>query len=190
MKSKRLFIGLVFSDKFATALEPWVKKIKKSADRKDVSLKWTPAANYHTTLVFLGDTNEEQIPTIEEKIKLVASRHKNFKLKIREISGFPTISQARVIYLSVQRSQAILDLQSDLEKEILPPEKVEPDYVPHLTIARLRNPKTIRDLISPFQHIDLGKQDVTSIRLFSSVLANGYPIYELISKFDLLNDEH
>jgi len=185
MSTKRLFIALGFSDRFTKAAEPWVKKIRKNADKKEVSLKWTPAQNYHITLVFLGNTPEEEIPQIENKMKLVAEKHSHFNLKIRNISGFPTLTQARVIYFGVQRSQAILDLQSDLEKELLPLEKVEKDYSPHLTLARLRNPKSCRDLLSPFEHVDLGKQEVTSILLFNSVLSHGYPVYEKLAQFEL-----
>jgi 2'-5' RNA ligase len=184
---KRLFIGLTFSDNFKKSVEPWVKKIRKNADQKEISLRWTPPTNYHVTLVFLGDTPEDQIPAIEEKMRQVGERNSTFSLKIRNISGFPTLNQTRVIYLGVQRSQAILNLQSDLERELLPPEKFEDDYAPHLTLARLRNPKSCRDLLSPFEHIDLGKQSVTSICLFSSVLSQGYPIYEVLYRAELTN---
>ena len=185
MNQKRLFIGLGFTKDFARNVEPWVKKIKKTADQKEISLKWTPAMNYHITLVFLGNTPLENIPLIEEKMQLVAERHHPFSLKIRHISGFPTLNQSRVIYFDVQRSQSILDLQSDLERELLPADKVEADYTPHLTLARLRNPKSCRDLLSPFEHVDLGKQDVSSIHLFNSVISHDTPVYERLSQVEL-----
>lgn len=184
---KRLFIGLGFSPEFARDVGPWVKKIKKTADHKETSLRWIPPSNYHITLVFLGNTHSEDIPEIESKMSEVASRHAPFQLKIREVSAFPTLTQARVIYLGVQRSQNILNLQSDLESALLPPEKSEREYSPHLTLARLRNPKSCRDLLSPFSHVDLGKQRVSSILLFNSVLANGYPVYERLSQFKLIS---
>lgn len=189
METKRLFIGLGFSEKFASSIEPWVKKIKKSADQKEIDIKWTPSRNFHVTLVFLGDTILDAIPTIEEKMQAVAKNHAPFKLKIRDISGFPTIAQARVIYLGVQRSQAILNLQSELENELINPDSVEHDYSPHLTIARLRNPKSCRDLLSPFEHIDLGKQDVSSIGLYTSTLSNGFPIYDRIFEAQLTGNK-
>ncbi len=185
MSEKRLFVGLGFSKSFAQSVEPWTKKIRKTADHKDISLKWTPPTNYHVTLVFLGNTPEEQIPQIEAKMKEVAQKHAPFSLKIRDIGAFPTLNQARVIYIGVQRSQAILDLQTDLEQALLPNAEPDHEYRPHLTLARLRNPKSCRDLLSPFEHVDLGKQSVMSICLFNSVLSHGYPIYERISEVEL-----
>lgn len=185
MAKKRLFIGLGFSSKFAKELEPWVKKIKKTADQKEIGLKWTVPENYHITLVFLGDTPEEEIPLIHEKMKIAADLHSSFSLKIRSVGGFPSLQSARVLYVGVQRSQAILDLQSELERQFKSPEEVEHDYTPHLTLARLRNPRSCRDLLSPFEHMDLGKQEVNEIVLFSSVLAGSFPVYERILEVPL-----
>jgi 2'-5' RNA ligase len=183
MAQKRLFIGLGFSSDLIKDLEPWVKKIRKTADHKETSLRWIPPENYHVTLVFLGNTPEEEIPEIERKMREVADRHTPFSLKIREFGAFPTLNQARVIYLGVQRSQAILNLQGDLETAF---EKTEDrEYSPHLTVARLRNPKSCRDLLSPFQKVDLGKQEVREIILFNSVMAGSFPVYKRIHTVDL-----
>ncbi len=185
MDTKRLFVAIGFSEKFRQSVDVWTKKIRKTADHKEIHLKWTPPDNYHVTLAFLGDTLISDIPKIQEQIHEVAQKHTPFHLKIRGISGFPTVSQARVLYLGVQRSQAILDLQSAMEQALLPPEKVDHEYSPHLTIARLRNPKSCRDLLSPFEHIDLGKQEVTSVALYQSILSNGFPVYEKIFEVNL-----
>ncbi len=181
MGHKRLFIGLAFSSQFATDLEPWIRKIKKTADHKETNLNWTPKDNFHVTLLFLGDTDDEKIPSLIANMQPIAEKHASFKLKIRGIGGFPSLQQARVIYLGVQRSQHILDLQAALEDALQAPEKFEPEFTPHLTLARLRSLKSCRDLVSPFEHIDLGKQNVSEIVLFSSNLHNGLVSYEKLA---------
>ncbi len=185
MTQMRLFIGLQFSERFSKDLEPWVKKIKKTADQKEMSLKWVPSANYHVTLVFLGNTSPEEVPGIGEKMRKVAQEQAPFDLKVRHIGGFPTVNQARVIYMDIQRSQAILDLQSALEREFKSPDQYEAQYTPHLTLARLRNPKSCRDLLSPFEHADLGRQTVREIVLFKSTLAGSFPVYEKLIEVPL-----
>ena len=185
MGIKRLFVGLSFSKKFAADLDPWIKKIKKTADKKETELNWTPPDNYHVTLVFLGQTEDSAIETIESKMQTVAARHAPFKLKLRGLDGFPSLMQSRVLYLGVQRSQHILNLQSDLEQVLQHSDLHEADFIPHLTIARLRNPKSCRDLVSPFVHIDLGKQDVCEIVLFSSQVNGNVVSYEKITQVAL-----
>ncbi|MBC7743388.1 MAG: RNA 2',3'-cyclic phosphodiesterase [Bdellovibrionaceae bacterium] len=189
MSLKRLFIGLSFSNKFANDLEPWIKKIKKTADKKETDLSWTPPDNYHVTLVFLGQTEESEIASITEKMQAVAEKHAPFKLKLRGLDGFPSLMQARVLYLDVQRSQNILNLQGDLEQALQAVDRHEAGYVPHLTIARLRNPKSCRDLVSPFVHIDLGKQEVCEIVLFSSQMNGNFVSYEKIKQIQLGGNE-
>jgi RNA 2',3'-cyclic 3'-phosphodiesterase len=185
MAQKRLFIGLSFSSKFAKDVEPWIKKIKKTADKKETDLNWTPAENYHVTLVFLGQTEEELIPAIQDAMRAIAKKHAAFKLKLRGLDGFPSLTPARVLYLGVQRSQSILDLQSELEQNLQKATEHESGYVPHLTIARLRNPKSCRDLVSPFVHIDLGKQEVCEIVLFNSVMKGNFVAYEKVFQVSL-----
>ena len=186
--NKRLFVALSFSN-LAQDFEPWMKKIRKTADHKEINLHWTPPQNFHVTLVFLGDTDESQIPEICRRIQTAVAAHPSFKVKIRGIDGFPVLNQARVLYLGVQCNQAILDLQGELENILKAPDKREPNFVPHLTVARLRNPKSCRDLVSPFTHIDLGKQDVSEISLYSSVLRQSQVIYEKIESFSLASPD-
>lgn len=152
MGHKRLFIGLAFSSQFATDLEPWIRKIKKTDDHKETNLNWTPKDNFHVTLLFLGDTDDEKIPSLIANMQPIAEKHASFKLKIRGIGGFPSL-----------------------------PEKFEPEFTPHLTLARPRSLKSCRDLVSPFEHIDLGKQNVNEIVLFSSNLHNGLVSYEKLA---------
>ena len=183
---KRLFVGLSFEEKLGRDLEPWVKKLKKTADQKDMTLKWVPQENYHMTLVFLGDTDEAQIPEIAKRLDEVANTHAGFELKLRGLDAFPEITSARVIYLGAQKSQALLDLQSQVERVIQGEAKEDRGYVPHLTLARLRNPKSCRDLLSPFQHVDMGRREVRELHLYESLQAGPFPVYKKLHSAKLL----
>jgi RNA 2',3'-cyclic 3'-phosphodiesterase len=185
MEKKKLFIAVGFDEHFQNLMAPWIKKIRTSIEQREVYPKWTAPNNYHVTLVYLGETEIERIPAIEKALINVANRHDSFSLKIRGLSAFPSLQSGRVIYLGVQRSQALLNLQSDLEGLLVPPEKVEFDYSPHLTIARLRNPQSCQDMLSPFNHLDLKKQLVTKVSLFENVLEGNFPSYKELYTADL-----
>jgi len=179
----RLFIGIGFESELATQVETWMKKLRKTADKKELDPKWTPKENLHVTLVFLGNTETEARPRIEEALARVAERRAAFALKIRNVGAFPSIEQARVLWLGVQKSQALLDLQSDLEAEL--GLAMSEDYMPHMTIARLRNPKGCRDLLSPFAHADFGRQEVREVILYQSIQAGAFPVYKPLHRFEL-----
>jgi 2'-5' RNA ligase len=53
----------------------------------------------------------------------------------------------------------------------------EEDFNPHITIGRLRNPKSCKDLISPFVRKSFGSVHVNKIVLFESKLQSYFPVY-------------
>lgn len=65
---------------------------------------------------------------------------------------------------------------------------IDKEYIPHVTLARLRNKKNINDLISPFVRKDFGKIPVNKIQVFESFLQQNFPIYKIVDEFDLGSD--
>jgi RNA 2',3'-cyclic 3'-phosphodiesterase len=188
---KRLFIALGATDIYKEAL-PYLKKLKTNFGQKEIGVQWVPEDNWHITLVFLGDSQAEVIPKLNENIQKACEDFKSFKLNVSDFGGFPDDHQARVVYLAVQRSQALLDLQSKIEAGIaelgFKPE--DRDYRPHLTVGRLRNKKNITDAISPVVRKNIGDLYVTEVRLYESTLSQPYPRYEVIEKFTLFEREN
>lgn len=181
----KLFVGIGFSEEFRTRAGLWLKKVRKTADQKEIGIKWSPLENLHVTLVFLGARAGSDLPEISERLARVASGHAPFHLKVRHVGGFPSIEQARVLWLGVRKSQALLDLQVRLEKELGAFPDEDFDYHPHVTFGRLRSPKGCRDLLSPFQHADFGRQEVREIVLFESVQVGSFPEYRRRASFPL-----
>lgn len=183
---KRLFIALGASEIYKEAL-PYIKKLKTNFGQKEISVQWAPEDNWHITLVFLGDTAVEKIPQIKELVREVCQNSSSFKLHISDFGGFPDTHAARVVWLGVQRSQALLDLQSQLESRISEVgfQTESRDYWPHLTVGRLRNKKNITDAISPVVRKNIGNIYIKEVRLYESTLAQPYPRYEILEKFSL-----
>ena len=184
MEEKRLFVGIGFSDSFSSQVMTWTKKLRKVADKKEISLRWVPEDNYHVTLVFLGPTPIDRIPSLQKSLEKVALENSIFSLKIRQIGAFPTIEHARVLWLGVQRSQALLNLQSAVEQALQNRPEAD-DYTPHMSLARLRDAKGCRDLISPFEHVDFGRQEIREIILYQSLQAGAFPVYNKLASFAL-----
>lgn len=173
---KRLFIGIGFTEDLPLALAPWMKKLRRLSDEKEISVKWSPPENYHVTLVFLGETEDSQIPNICRAMDRVAQKTAPFSLKLDTIDAFPEISHGRAIYLKVQRSQKLLDLHSDLERELQ--RETDFGYSPHLTLGRLRNPRNCRDFLSPVKDVNLGKHHVNAFTLFESIQTGPFSVYK------------
>lgn len=188
MADKRVFAGIGFGEALGRDFAPWMKKLRKTADQKEIALKWTPVENYHVTLFFLGETPEEEIPALAAKLETAAGSFPVFELKLRGLDALPGIEHARVLYLDVQRSQTLVELQAAVAAALAGGVRDGDDYVPHLTVARLRNPKGVRDLLSPFRHVDLGRQAVTEVVLYESIQTGPYSVYQPLHRVPLRRD--
>lgn len=186
-KQKRLFIGLALSETLSSQFHDMVKKLRISADKRELEIKWSPQKNLHLTLKFIGDVDEEKIPLIVEKLRGLVPTISHLDLEISGMGGFPDDTQSRVVWVGAHKKKDLRDLQDQIEAamiEIGLPESTE-DFVPHVTVGRLRNKKSIKDFISPFVRKDFGKTHIAKVTLFESQLQGHYPVYIPIEEFPL-----
>jgi 2'-5' RNA ligase len=180
---KRLFIAIGAMTGIQNEAQLILKKLRIHSDRRELDAKWSKLENLHITLSFLGDVDETRLFEITAAMNRAAQHVNSFNLQIRGMNGFPSLHSARSIYLDVQRSQNLLDLQSAVEGELnqIGFNLDNKHYVPHLTIGRLRNPRSIEDMISPFVRKQVGKIEVNEIVLYESVQSGPYTVYKKIS---------
>lgn len=185
---KRLFVGLAIEKKTASALLQAVRKMKISADRAEIYPKWIPSENYHVTVQFLGETEENLIPKIIQSLKKIAEESPALKLEIKGIDAFDSIMACRILWAGVRKTQALLDFQSKVETELVPlgfnPESRE--YAPHLTLAKLKNPKSLKSIVEPFLRKPFGSFVSEHVILYESWRENYISIYKPIESFKLL----
>ena len=180
----RLFYALKIDLDELPEITNSLRKLKKDAVSKEWALKFTPAENLHVTLNFLGEVEDRHLPRLCEIGESVISKHASFSLKISGFDAFPEIQHARVIWAGVQNKKNLQSVYEDLQAELgflnLTPEF---GYTPHLTLARLRNPHSVKNFLSPFVRKNFGTIDCDEVGLFKSEQRGLYPHYELIQSF-------
>jgi 2'-5' RNA ligase len=184
---KRLFLAIATHEGLDETAPQILKKLKINADQRQLDIRWTPPGNYHVTLVFLGNTEENKIEEIEKITQEVAEKIPPFPLKISDVGAFPDEFSSRVLFFGVQNSKRLRFLQSELQEKISNHgyNLDSREYSPHLTIGRLRNPHKTRDMISPFVRKQIAKIQVTEIVLYESVGAVPFPTYKPLRSFPL-----
>lgn len=188
MTTKRLFFALNATNPLATSFLPIYKKLRINADKKEISVKWVPPENFHITLTFLGDMNVDYIPQIQEVLKKVCTEFSTFDLKIEDVGAFSNEHDARVLWLGVQNKRALNEFKNLLDQELQAQGLFAGemrDYKPHLTFGRLRNPRSVKDMISPFKRKSFGKLQVNEIVLYESQLEGNFPVYTPILRVPL-----
>lgn len=186
-KQKRLFIGLALSETLSSQFHDMVKKLRISADKRELEIKWSPQKNLHLTLKFIGEVDSEKVPLIAEKLRQLVPTIHSLDLEISGMGGFPDDTQSRVVWVGAHKKKDLRELHSQIETAMIElgfPESTE-EFVPHVTVGRLRNKKSIKDFISPFVRKDFGKTHITKVTLFESQLQGHYPVYIPIEEFAL-----
>jgi 2'-5' RNA ligase len=182
----RLFYALKINLEDLPEIKNSLRKLKKDAVAKDWEFKFTPPENLHVTLKFLGEVEERFTSRLLTSGKKVAAAHSEFSLRISGFDAFPEMQHARVVWAGVQNKKNLQSLVQDLEKELfylnVPSEQV---FIPHLTLARLRNPHSVKNFLSPFIRKNFGTVPCQEIGLYKSEQHGLYPHYELLESFQL-----
>ncbi len=191
--TKRLFIALNATDPLSTSFLPTYKKLKINADKKEITIKWVPTENFHVTISFLGDREANQVPLIAEALKETCETFTPFDLKVEGVGAFSNEHDARVLWLGIQNKRYLGEFKNALDEKLVALGLFNPmeerAYAPHLTFARLRNPKSVKDMISPFKRKNFGKINVSEIVLYESTLQGAYPIYSPLLRCQLQGQE-
>lgn len=183
-----MFIALEFQEQFSSQFHDMCRKLKATADKSEMQVKWVPTQNLHLTLKFLGEIDTGQIATAAEKLREISHDFSPFELKLRGLGAFPDEREARVIWVGVQNKIRLGELWQKIESIFTPIgfSAAEQDFNPHITIGRLRNKQSVNRLISPFLRKDYGTILINKITLFESHLQGHYPVYKEIERFSLV----
>jgi len=105
------------------------------------AVRWTPAAQLHLTLKFLGDIDPACVGALTAALNEQCRTAASFRLKFSQLGCFPSFVKPNVIWIGIDGEVAKLtDLAARIElaaKQFCQHSE-ERDFHPHLTIGRIR----------------------------------------------------
>lgn len=153
-------------------------------------IKWTEIENFHITLAFLGDTDEDKIKAINRMLQSVCEDSGNFELVIKGAGVFKNFKDPRVIWTGIEPSENLnllhKSINSGLKVSGISPE--ERNFSPHLTLGRIKSiqdSETLKALIAGFNNLELQRQQINEVILYESVLFHSGPVYKPLGRFKL-----
>ena len=160
------------------------------ANLRNDKIKWVNIKNIHITLKFFGETPEDQIPEIVEKLKSIAANHPHFKLNIKDIGIFGSSYKPRVIWFGIEENERLIKLVKDVLSGMddIGFKQDRQNFVPHLTIGRIKfidDKNRFQQVIDKYKSTEIQKQEVTGFNLYESILKQEGPEYKVIEKFIL-----
>lgn len=160
----RLFLGIVIESEDQEV----IYKTLQSHTIHSFPMKWVVSDNYHMTLHFIGETNEENLAYWKERLFEIGSHLKPFEITFNVIEIFKKKKQAIIWLGSRVWPTAIIEVMSGLPG-------MENEKVPHLTIGR-GHIKYFEQWES--QSIEPIKVSVTRIGLYESISTNEGVLYK------------
>lgn len=145
----RTFVAIPVPKEIGVIQEKLIDTIPKNSGK----VKWVRPTNIHLTLQFLGPTPERSLEPINSALDKIASGHTSFNLSLTGIGCFPKPSRPRVLWLGLGKDiDLLINLVQSLEPELadlgFPSE--ERNFVPHITLARIKYPQKKTPDVSRF----------------------------------------
>ena len=166
-------------DAVAAAVEP--------ARRVGVGLRWEQRDKYHFTLQFLGPVGRSA-PVVEALAAVTAGRAA-FTFRLGGAGAFPKPGRARVVWIgAVAGGDELVGLAGAVGAG-LRPVGYEPDHKvfrPHLTVARLKVPGDVGDVLTAIGADPVGEAfTVGEVLLYASRLSAQGSTYTVLEQFPL-----
>lgn len=183
----RMFLAI----ELANPLKNNIKKTQNIIKDTDSSkIKYVETENLHLTLKFFGDINKEKQKQISKIITDTITSYKPYTLKLAKIGAFPNIYRPRVIWSgATDKDKNTMNLIKELDTQFSKIGfKKERDYVPHITIGRVKqvyDKDVLANTLKQLKNKYHGKMEVTKISLKSSTLTPDGPIYNTEEEFNL-----
>lgn len=178
----RLFVGLAVDEPVKEALERLTLRLRA----KDDGLRWSTPDQWHVTLVFLGQVDDEARAHLVRELREV--RQPALRLRMERLGVF---ERTGILHAEVEVSAELLGLYKAVAAAVLRMglEVETRPYRAHVTLARSRNrdgAKTIARLRHSAEKQKLGARwDASEFLLYQSQLSPGGSKYVVRERFEL-----
>ena len=185
---KRIFTAIDISDEARRKASNYIETLKRAFPNLRVG--WDKPEKLHFTLKFLGDMDEKHLDDLTAAVEKTAKQISEFKLQVTGTGVFPSKRNARILWLGVKDESGSLQKLNEaleIECEKFGFAKEKRNFKPHLTVARLREPKKSKDLIEEHlrNEFDSNEFIVAEIVIYESRLQKTGSIYSVVSTHEL-----
>jgi 2'-5' RNA ligase len=156
----------------------------------DAKASWSRDANLHLTLKFLGEIPHSSVEDISTAASRAVTGLAPFSIRLEQTGVFPKQGKPRVLWIGINdSSEKLIELHTHLEDESAKAGFVKDDraFHPHLTIARLRQPRHARILAVAHRELEFLPAEiaVAELLVIRSELSSEGSKYTVVSRHPL-----
>ncbi len=180
----RVFCAVELPPEVRVKLKDHIERLRTEVP--DTAASWSRVENIHLTLKFFGSVDIDRITVISAALDRAVKNFSPFEISVDGTGAFRT----QVLWIGVSDpADKLSALHNQIEDECAAEgfEKEDRAYRPHLTVARIRNPKGARHLIDAHKQMNFETVPVETkeLILFRSELSPKGSRYTAISKHRL-----
>ena len=155
-------------------------------------VRWTPPANQHVTMKFLGDVADTDLPRVCEVAAEIAAATEAFEFTVDRIVSVPPAGHMRMVWAEIgEPTGRMADLADRLNDAYAAMGFKAEDrrFKGHLTLGRVKggaNVAALRAAIDETPAIDLDPQYADELVVYASELTSEGPIYTVLSRAPLV----
>lgn len=187
----RAFVAVEISDEVRQNFAALQFDLKNTRAR----VKWVRPGDIHLTLAFLGDIFGSMVSGVSDAMDTIAETVTPFSYEVSGIGFFGRRRSPRVIWVGAKGNLSpLMDIQARLTaslRELKLPTDDKP-FVPHLTLARIRSPQNVNELVEALESRKeeyFGQVKVDRMVLFGSQLKPDGPCYTVLHESRLWNSD-
>jgi 2'-5' RNA ligase len=205
---KRLFVGVRVSVATANALAACAETLARRAKDAGVDFRWVAPVNYHVTLAFLGWTGLDAIGAVCDALEAATAEVGSDRMTFRttRLGAFGShdetssagrgsagewqrgaFEKASVLWAGVEDAGGIARLAASIGDAMagLGFRREARGYHPHVTLARLRETRAIREVVLPMSEQMFGDTRIDAVTLFESETKSNGSVYHELEKIAL-----
>jgi len=155
--------------------------------------RWVRVEGIHVTLKFIGHVDDPRVPLIRQALAAIHSPSP-VTLDFHGAGFFPNAKRAKIFWAGIDASPNLAPLAGDIEAKLEPLgiTRESRDFRPHLTLARIENPRGLAAVHANLAHagdVKFGKLATNEMHLMQSELGRGGARYTTVETF-VFADEH
>ena len=180
---KRVFAAIDISEEVREEVRSYINDLRSGFE--GVPAKWEKPEKLHITVKFAGSVGEQQLKAFSEQIEGVAKSLAPFQLKIVRTGAFVKRRGPSVLWLGTEVVAAAGDPFAALAG--LNASESKRPFRPHLTIARIKDPRKAKDLIEKHKRAEFESLpfDVSELVIYESTLLPTGSVYTRLAGFPL-----
>jgi len=185
----RLFLAGPVPEQLQASLLARLEPLRRAAPQ----IRWVLAGQLHLTLAFLGEVGPPSLPSVVERLRPMAGRHRPLTLTVQGVGCFGRPRRPTVLFAEIGGDRPALAALADEVRGALVPfsprqEAAERPFHPHLTLGRARSRTGDASLLrcrAALVDLDLGSFPLRRLVLFESRLLATGAVHTELAEFPL-----